>query len=263
MTSLIPGHFRKTVDMLLLSLFLASAVNVFPLPSFAQGQQYPQPHQPVPQGQTYPQQQPYEQQFPQQQPSQQQYPQQYPQPDQQYQQPAQVQSYPQAQPNDQQYQQQYPQQYPPQQPRPDQQYQQQYQPPGQQYQLAPPPSMQDFPAAGGVQQGGPCVVRLSANRSTIHLVDPSTGVERKHVPLGQDRVQKVFNSPDGGWSVAFFKIRGAPQYGYIAVDLQKCEDQLPVEVPSVATAAAFDQGEVVLTLSGGERRFKLKNQVIE
>lgn len=104
---------------------------------------------------------------------------------------------------------------------------------------------------------------LSKDRSTIHLMDASGSTERKHVSLGEDRVQKVFNSPDGAWSVAIYKIRGAPQYGFIALDLAKCEEQLPVDVPSVASAAAFDQGEVVLTFETGEKRFRLKNQTIQ
>ena len=76
-------------------------------------------------------------------------------------------------------------------------------------------------------------------------------------------MQKVFNSPDGAWSVAIYKIRGVQQYGFIALDLAKCEEQLPVDVPSVASAAAFDQGEVILSMEKGEQRFKLKNQTIQ
>jgi hypothetical protein len=91
----------------------------------------------------------------------------------------------------------------------------------------------------------------------------ASGTERKHVSLGEDRVQKVFNSPDGAWSVAIYKIRGAEQYGFIALDLTKCEEQLPVDVPSIASAAAFDQGEVVLTFETGEKRFRMKNQTIQ
>ena len=105
-------------------------------------------------------------------------------------------------------------------------------------------------------------MKLNKDRSTISLVDPA-GSERKHVSLGQDRVQKVFNSPDGAWSVAIFKIRGEQQYGFIALDLTKCEEQLPVDVPSMASAAAFDQGEVVLTFEAGEKRFRMKNQGIQ
>lgn len=143
-----------------------------------------------------------------------------------------------------------------------QQYQQPAGMPGQQQIQQYQPPQQVLPAGGGSQSGGPCTVKLSTDRSTIYLMDPS-GTERKHVSLGQDRVQKVFNSPDGAWSVAIFKIRGAPQYGFVALELGKCEEQLPVDVPSVARAAAFDQGEVVLTFEGGEQRFTLKNQIIQ
>jgi hypothetical protein len=108
---------------------------------------------------------------------------------------------------------------------------------------------------------GFCTVKLSADRSTVHLMDASGGTEQKHVSLGQDRVQKVFNSPDGAWSVAIYKIRGAQQYGFIALDLTKCEEQQAVDVPSIASAAAFGQGEVVLTFENGEKRFRLENQV--
>ena len=143
-----------------------------------------------------------------------------------------------------------------------QQYQQQqmqppYQQPPSSPQYQPPPQV--LPAPGGSQSGGPCAVKLSTDRSTIHLMDPD-GTERKHVPLGQDRVQKVFTSPDGAWSLAIYKIRGEPQYGFIALDLAKCEEQPPVDLPSIASSASFDQGEVVLSLEKGEQRFKLKNQ---
>jgi len=93
-------------------------------------------------------------------------------------------------------------------------------------------------------------------------MDPA-GTEQKHVSLGQDRVQKVFTSPDGAWSVAIYKIRGVQQYGFIALDLAKCEEQLPVDLPSMASTAAFDQGDIVLFLATGEQRFRLKNQVIQ
>ncbi|HZW36439.1 MAG TPA: hypothetical protein VFF01_05815 [Candidatus Deferrimicrobiaceae bacterium] len=173
----------------------------------------------------------------------------------------------------QQYQQQFQQpaqQVPPQYPTPQeqqpypqgQQDQQQFQQPAPQTPQQYQPMPQGIPAAGASPQSGPCTVKLSNDRSTIYLANPD-GTERRHVPLGQDRVQKVFNSPDGTWSVAIFKIRGAPQYGFVALDLANCEEQLPVDVPSVARSAVFEQGEVVLTFDAGERRFKLKNQVIE
>ena len=105
-------------------------------------------------------------------------------------------------------------------------------------------------------------MKLSKDRSTISLIDPA-GTERKHISLGQDRVQKFFNSPDGAWGVAIYKIRGMQQYGFIALDLTKCEEQPAVDIPSIASAAAFDQGEVVLSLEKGEQRFKLKNEGIQ
>ena len=140
-----------------------------------------------------------------------------------------------------------------------QQYQQYQQP--QQYQQYQQPQ-QVLPTGGGSQPSGPCTVKLSKDRSTINLINPA-GTERKHIPLGPDRVQKLFNSPDGAWCVAIFKIRGEPQYGFIALDLTKCEEQLPVDIPSIASAAAFDQGEVVLSLEKGEQRFKLKSEGIQ
>lgn len=185
------------------------------------GQRFNQPQQPY---QPYPQ-QPYQPQYEQQQMQQQQYQQQM-----------------QQQMQQQQFQQQ---QMPP-----------QYQQPPSSQQYQPPPQL--LPAPGGSQQGGPCAVKLSADRSTIFLMDPD-GTERKHVPLGQDRVQKVFTSPEGAWSLAVYKIRGAPQYGFIAVDLAKCEEQTPVDLPSIASSASFGQGEVVLSLEKGEQRFKLEN----
>ncbi len=149
-----------------------------------------------------------------------------------------------------------------QQPQQYQQYQQQqyqqYQQPQQQYQQYQQP--QQMPPTGGDSQpSGPCTVKLSKDRSTIKLINPG-GTERKHVSLGQDRVQKLFNSPDGAWSVAIFKIRGEPKYGFIALDLTQCEEQPAVDIPSIASEAVFDQGEVVLSLEKGEQRFKLKNE---
>lgn len=102
-------------------------------------------------------------------------------------------------------------------------------------------------------------MKLSNDRSTIFLIDPGTGSERKHLSLGQDRVQKVFSSPDNAWSVAVYKVRGAQQYGFIALDLAKCADQLPADLAAVPSEAKFEQTEVVLTIDNKEQRFPLKN----
>ena len=102
-------------------------------------------------------------------------------------------------------------------------------------------------------------MKLSTDRSTIRLIDSSTGSERKHISLGQDRVQKVFSSPDNAWGVVVYKIRGSQQFGFISMELGKCEDQLPVDLNAVPSAARFDQGEVVLTIDDKEQRFPLRN----
>ena len=102
-------------------------------------------------------------------------------------------------------------------------------------------------------------MKLSPDRSIIRLVDSNSGSERKQLSLGQDRVQKVYSSPDNAWSIAVYKIRGAPQYGFIALDLGKCEDQLPVDLPAIPSEARFDQAEVALMIDGREKRFPLKN----
>jgi hypothetical protein len=104
-------------------------------------------------------------------------------------------------------------------------------------------------------------VKISTDRSTIHILDGATGTERKHVSLGQDRVQKVFSSPDGAWSVAVFKVRGAPQYGILAVDLKNCEEQDFAELPSPPLSASFEGEAVILKLEKkDDRHLKLKNR---
>jgi hypothetical protein len=126
------------------------------------------------------------------------------------------------------------------------------------YQQGQQPQYQAQPNVPGGVPAGFCAVKLSTDRSTIHMVDSSTGVERKHLSLGQDRVQKVFSSPDNAWSVAVYKVRGAQQYGFIALELSKCEDQLPVDLEAVPSEARFDQAEVVLVIDSKEKHFPLK-----
>jgi hypothetical protein len=129
----------------------------------------------------------------------------------------------------------------------------------------PPQAVQ--PVAGQVVPAvpsGPCSVKLSTDRSTILLTDPASGVERNHLSLGSDRVQRVFTSPDGAWGVAVYKVRGVAQFGFIALDLKACEDQMPVELPAPAASAGFEQDEVVLKLEkGAVQRFPLKNARIQ
>jgi hypothetical protein len=124
----------------------------------------------------------------------------------------------------------------------------------------PPQAVQ--PAA--VVSSGPCGVKLSTDRSTIYLTDPASGVERRQLALGSDRVQRIFTSPDKAWGVAIYKVRGVPQFGFIALDLTTCEEQMPVELPALATAASFDKGEVVLKLEKGPaQRLPLQNARVQ
>lgn len=109
----------------------------------------------------------------------------------------------------------------------------------------------------------PCTVKISTDRSTVHLMDPASGMERKHVSLRQDRMQKIFNSPDGAWSVAIFKVRGELRYGALTLNLFRCEEQEVVEVPSVPVDAVFGPEEAVLLFEGGTRlRLTVKNNPI-
>ncbi len=124
----------------------------------------------------------------------------------------------------------------------------------------PPQAVQPVTAVSS----GPCGVKLSTDRSTLYLTDPANGVERKQLSLGSDRVQRVFTSPDKAWSVAIYKVRGVSQFGFIALDLTACEDQMPVELPALVTAASFDNGEVVLKLEkGATQRFPLQNARVQ
>ena len=61
--------------------------------------------------------------------------------------------------------------------------------------------------------------------------------------------------------MAIFKVRGAAQYGALAVDLGKCEEQDAAELPAVVSSASFEGEEVVLKLEKkGEHRLKLRNR---
>ncbi len=110
---------------------------------------------------------------------------------------------------------------------------------------------------------GLCTLKVSTDRSTMQLMDPVSGTERRHVSLGQDRMQRAFTSPDGAWTVVLYKVRGVPQYGIIAVDLAKCEPQDFVNVPAAAEAARFSGEDVTLTFPGGkEQKIGLRSKAL-
>ncbi len=110
---------------------------------------------------------------------------------------------------------------------------------------------------------GLCALKVSTDRSTMQLMDPVSGAERRHVSLGRDRMQKAFTSADGAWTVVLYKVRGAAQYGIIAIDLANCEPQDFVKVPAAAEAARFSAEEVTLTFPGGkEQTIGLRNKAL-
>jgi hypothetical protein len=113
------------------------------------------------------------------------------------------------------------------------------------------------PAPAVPPSGGPCRLVVSPDRSTLQLADAGTRAVRQHVPLGENRVQKVFDSPDGAWALAIFKVRGVAQYAAIGINLARCEAGEPIDVPAVASAAQFEGVEAVLTFDGSVQRLPL------
>jgi hypothetical protein len=93
----------------------------------------------------------------------------------------------------------------------------------------------------------------------VSLVNKGSNAEFKHVAMGELRVQKVFQSGDGTWAVAVYKLRGEAKFGFFAFDLAGCQEQLPVDLPTLVSEANFDGPDVVLTLEQGQKRFKLAN----
>ncbi len=129
---------------------------------------------------------------------------------------------------------------------------------------APAPSPDSgMPPVAAPAPTGLCTLKVSTDRSTMQLMDPVSGTERRHVSLGRDRMQRSFTSPDGAWTVVLYKVRGAPQYGVIAIDLANCEPQDSVNVPAAAEAARFSADDVTLAFPGGkEQKIGLRNKAL-
>ncbi len=116
-----------------------------------------------------------------------------------------------------------------------------------------PSSMQIQQPGGGQpmmqgEQGG-CKIQLSEDRTTIALIDAS-GQEADHVSLGQDRVQKIFKSPDGSWNVVVFKVRQRQEFGAIAINMAECNAQESRDIRAVPIQIEFQDQEMVLMYSG-------------
>lgn len=123
-------------------------------------------------------------------------------------------------------------------------------------------SMQMQQPGGGqpmMQQGG-CKIQLSEDRTSIALIDPS-GQETEHVSLGQDRVQKIFKSPDGNWHVVVFKVRQRQEFGAIAINMVECDAQETRDIRAMPVQIEFQGSEMVLMYQGNaSERSALSNK---
>jgi hypothetical protein len=120
-----------------------------------------------------------------------------------------------------------------------------------------PPTQGIAPATG---PQGTCVMKISEDRTSVSLVD-QTGQQVSHVALGQDRIQKIFNAPDGSWSVVVYKVRRVSQFGGIAINLAQCQPQEAREFQAVPEAIEFQGEEMAVRYPGGsEERYPLGNK---
>jgi hypothetical protein len=90
----------------------------------------------------------------------------------------------------------------------------------------------------------------------MSLLGPD-GQPRRHLPLGDFRVQQVVHSPDGMWAVAYTKLRGEPQFAAMTLDLTRCETTNTVDLPAAGEDVRFEGDSAVLQLARGERRVRL------
>lgn len=106
---------------------------------------------------------------------------------------------------------------------------------------------------------GSCRAQPSPDRRTVMLVTGAEALARHHVPLGEFRSQQIVHSPDGRWAVVFTKLRGAPQFAALTIDLERCEMQRTIEITASGEDARFEGDEAVLRLSEGELRVGLRD----
>ncbi|MCX8004628.1 MAG: hypothetical protein N2688_06680 [Burkholderiaceae bacterium] len=104
--------------------------------------------------------------------------------------------------------------------------------------------------------GGTCRVQPSPDRQSMSLLGPD-GQPRRHVGLGDFRVQRVVHSPDGRWAVAVTKLRGEPQYAATAVDLTRCEPAHTIDLPDDGSDVLFEADNARIRTGRGERLLQL------
>jgi hypothetical protein len=113
-------------------------------------------------------------------------------------------------------------------------------------------------AAAPSAAGGLCRVQPSPDRHTLSLVGPD-GLPRRHIPLGEFRVQRVVHSDDGSWAVALTKLRGEAQFAAMTLDLARCETANTADLPATGDDVRFESDSVVVRLAQGERRVPLRS----
>lgn len=104
--------------------------------------------------------------------------------------------------------------------------------------------------------GGACRVQPSPDRQSMSLLGPD-GQPRRHVGLGDFRVQRVVHSPDGRWAVAVTKLRGEPQYAATAMDLTRCEPAHTIDLPDDGSDVVFEADNARIRTGRGERLLQL------
>lgn len=108
---------------------------------------------------------------------------------------------------------------------------------------------------------GNCRVQPSPDRQSLSLLG-ADGLPRRHVPLGEFRVQRVVHSGDGAWAVAITKLRGENQFAAMTLDLAKCETANTVDLPAAGEDVRFEAEAAVVKLGKGERHVPLQSGLV-
>ncbi len=106
------------------------------------------------------------------------------------------------------------------------------------------------------QATGLCRLDAAPDRQNLSLLG-ADALPRKHVPLGEFRVQQLLHSPDGRWSLALLKLRGRAQHALMTFDLSRCESQATVELEGLPEDARFEVDAALLRVAGRELRIPL------
>ena len=100
---------------------------------------------------------------------------------------------------------------------------------------------------------GACRPQVAPDRQSITLLG-ADALPRSHVPLGEFRVQKIFQSSDGLWAVAITKLRGADEFAAMTIDLARCKSLDAIGLSAPASAIEFEKDGAVLQLPNAKQR---------